>query len=111
MVSASAERWFAPGFLDREPERGSALLHALQEADDAGYVARSARALAGFDVRDRLAEIAAPVLAVAGAHDVATPPERLREIAEGVKDGRLRRARRRGPPALRPRRPTRRRPA
>ena len=46
-------------------------------------------ALAEFDVRDRLAEIGAPVLAVAGAEDVATPVENLREIAEGVKDGRL----------------------
>ena len=34
----SAERWFGAGFLEREPERGSALLHALQAADDAGYV-------------------------------------------------------------------------
>ena len=33
LVSASAERWFAPGFLEREPERGSALLHALSDAD------------------------------------------------------------------------------
>jgi 3-oxoadipate enol-lactonase / 4-carboxymuconolactone decarboxylase len=88
IVSASTERWFGPGFFDREPERGSALLHALQEVDDAGYC-QVCGALAGFDVRDRLAEIGAPVLAVAGADDVATPTERLREIAEGVKDGRL----------------------
>lgn len=87
MVSGSAERWFGPGFLDRSPERGSALLHALQEADDEGYV-RVCAALAAFDVRDRLAEITAPVLAVAGSHDVATPPESLREIADGVRDGR-----------------------
>ena len=53
LVSASAERWFAPGFLEREPERGSALLHALSDADDAGYAA-VCEALAGFDVRDRL---------------------------------------------------------
>ena len=38
LVSASAERWFGAGFLEREPERGSALLHALQSADDEGYV-------------------------------------------------------------------------
>lgn len=88
MVSGSAERWFGPGFLDREPARGSALLHALQEADDDGYVQVCA-ALAEFDVRDRLAEIGVPVLAVAGAADVATPTDKLREIADGVKDGRL----------------------
>ena len=88
MVAGSAERWFGAGFLEREPERGSALLHALQEADDDGYVQVCA-ALADFDVRDRLAEIGVPVLAVAGVEDVTTPPDSLREIAEGVKDGRL----------------------
>ena len=45
-------------------------------------------ALAGFDVRDRLAEIGVPVLAVAGSHDVATPPDSLRAIADGVQVGR-----------------------
>ena len=88
MVAGSAERWFGAGFLEREPERGSALLHALQQADDEGYV-QVCSALAGFDVRDRLGEIGVPVLAVAGVEDVTTPPDLLREIAEGVKDGRL----------------------
>jgi 3-oxoadipate enol-lactonase/4-carboxymuconolactone decarboxylase len=88
MVPASAERWFGSGFLEREPERGSALLHALSDAVDDGYVAVCG-ALADFDVRDRLGEITVPVLAVAGAQDAVTTPEHLREIAEGVKDGRL----------------------
>ncbi|HET8962032.1 MAG TPA: 4-carboxymuconolactone decarboxylase [Nocardioides sp.] len=88
LVGASTQRWFGPGFLDREPERGSALLHALQEADDGGYC-QVCGALADFDVRDRLAEIGTPVLAVAGTADVATPTDGLRAIAEGVKDGRL----------------------
>jgi 3-oxoadipate enol-lactonase/4-carboxymuconolactone decarboxylase len=87
LVASSAKRWFGAGFLDREPETGSALLHALQSADDRAYV-QVCGALAAYDLRDRLGEIGAPVLAVAGAEDVATPPEKLREIAEGVKDGR-----------------------
>ena len=88
LVSASAQRWFGPGFLEREPARGSALLHALQDVDDAGY-AQVCGALAGFDLRDRLAEIDAPVLAVAGSVDVATPPDSLREVADGVRHGRF----------------------
>ena len=87
LVASSAERWFGTGFLDRKPDTGSGLLHALQSADDAGY-AQVCGALAAHDVRDRLPEIDVPVLAVAGAEDVATPPDKLREIAEGVKDGR-----------------------
>ncbi len=88
MVAGSAERWFGAGFLEREPERGAALLHALQDADDEGYV-QVCGALAHFDVRGRLGAITAPVLAVAGEEDVATPPEKLREIADGVRDGRF----------------------
>jgi 3-oxoadipate enol-lactonase/4-carboxymuconolactone decarboxylase len=88
MVPAAAERWFADGFLGRRAEIASGLLHALQDADAEGY-ALVCEALAGFDVRDRLGEIAAPVLAVAGAEDVATPPDVLDELASGVADGRL----------------------
>jgi 3-oxoadipate enol-lactonase / 4-carboxymuconolactone decarboxylase len=88
LVNASAQRWFAPGFLEREPERASALLHALRDTSDDGYVAVCG-ALAAYDVRHRLGEIAAPVVAVAGAHDPVCPPDLLREIADGVQQGRL----------------------
>ncbi len=88
MVSASAERWFADGFLSRHPEVATGLLHALQDADREGY-AQVCDALAEFDVRERLGEIAVPVLAVAGTEDVATPPELLAQIASGVQRGRL----------------------
>jgi 3-oxoadipate enol-lactonase/4-carboxymuconolactone decarboxylase len=87
MVSGSAERWFGPGFVEREPERASALLHALSDAVDEGYV-QVCGALAAYDVRDQLHRITVPVLAVAGSADVATPPDKLREIADGVQDGR-----------------------
>jgi 3-oxoadipate enol-lactonase len=88
LVSASAQRWFAPGFVEREPERASALLHSLRDASDQGYVAVCG-ALAAYDARERLAEMTAPVVAVAGAHDPVCPPDLLREIADGVQHGRL----------------------
>ena len=81
LVTASAERWFAPRFLEDQPSRSSALLHALSDAVDAGYVAVCG-ALAGFDVRDRLGDISAPVLAIAGAHDPVCPPALLEQIAD-----------------------------
>ena len=83
LLTSSAERWFAADFLAREPAVGSALLHALGDADDEGY-AQVCEALAGFDVRDRLGEVGAPVLAVAGAEDVATPPADLELVAAGI---------------------------
>ncbi len=88
VVELSAKRWFGPGFLDHHPEQGAALLHALQAVDDEGY-AQVCEAIARFDVRDRLSEIAVPVLAVAGSDDIATPPAHLEEIAHGVTNGRL----------------------
>jgi 3-oxoadipate enol-lactonase / 4-carboxymuconolactone decarboxylase len=88
LVAATAGRWFGPGFLEREPERASALLHALRDADDDGYLA-VVHALAAYDVRERLGEIKAPVVAVAGAHDPTCPPDTVREIADGVQNGRL----------------------
>lgn len=88
LVATATRRWFGPGFVERHPERVSALLHALSDADDEGYAA-VCEALAAFDVRERLADIEPPVLAVAGSDDVATPVDKLRELADGVRHGRL----------------------
>lgn len=88
MVEGSLDRWFAPGFTEREPSASGELATALRETE-AGSYAAACEALGGFDVRARLAEIDRPVLAVAGAHDAPTPVDSLRGIAEGVRDGRL----------------------
>lgn len=87
-IAGSTQRWFASGFLEREPARGGALLHSLRDADAESY-ALACGALAAYDVRGRLAEIAAPVLTVAGVEDAPTPPASLEEIAVGVRNGRL----------------------
>ena len=86
MVASRPGVWFAPGF--EHTERGAALVEDLRAADDAGYAA-CCDALAGFDLRARLPDIAAPTLAVAGEHDPATPPECAREIAARVPGARL----------------------
>jgi 3-oxoadipate enol-lactonase/4-carboxymuconolactone decarboxylase len=88
LLPGAAQRWFAPGFADRQPGFCAALLDALRHTDAESY-AQTCDALAAFDVTDRLDEIVAPVLALAGSYDVPTPPESLRRIASGVKDGRL----------------------
>jgi 3-oxoadipate enol-lactonase/4-carboxymuconolactone decarboxylase len=88
MVAAAAQRWFGPGFPQREPGTSAALLDALAATDPESY-ALTCEALATFDVIDRLHEIVTPILAVAGACDIPTPPDSLQRIASGVKDGRL----------------------
>nr|WP_250009954.1 4-carboxymuconolactone decarboxylase [Actinoplanes sp. M2I2] len=88
VIGASQQRWFAPGFAQRAPAVAAALLDTLRAADPESY-ALVCEALAAFDVRDRLGEIRAPVLAVAGADDQPTPPDNLARIATGVRNGRL----------------------
>jgi 3-oxoadipate enol-lactonase / 4-carboxymuconolactone decarboxylase len=88
LVNQSVERWFAPGFLEREPEVASQLLESLRAADAEAY-ALACEALADFDIRSRLGEITVPLLAVAGAEDFATSADLLAEIADGVQHGEL----------------------
>ena len=52
-----------------------------------GY-AGCCEAIAALDLRDDLASITAPTLAIAGADDPATPPAKLEEIASCVPDAR-----------------------
>ena len=86
LVVGSAERWFAPGSIERSPDISGRLLHALRDADDESY-AHCAEALATYDVRGKLPNIATPVLAIWGEHDGVTPEASAREIAEGVQHG------------------------
>lgn len=88
VLPGSLERWFAHGFAQEQPERTQALTTALLETRPAGYAA-VCTALERFDVTDRLSHIAQPVLAIAGEHDVSTPPAALEQIARGVQHGRL----------------------
>lgn len=86
MIQGSAQRWFAAGFMDREPEVSSSLLHSLRDADRFSY-AFCCEALAGFDVRAELGSIRVPTQAVAGAEDSVVPPPFAKEIADGITAG------------------------
>ncbi|MEF2978608.1 bifunctional 3-oxoadipate enol-lactonase/4-carboxymuconolactone decarboxylase PcaDC [Subtercola sp. YIM 133946] len=83
LVATSAERWFAPGFLQRDPAHSARALNELLDIDDESY-ALCCGALAAFDVRDRLGELSVPTLCVAGEFDVATPPEGVHDLAESI---------------------------
>jgi 3-oxoadipate enol-lactonase len=82
-VVGSTQRWFGPGFVEREPEVVLRLLADLQTADRFGYGA-VCRALAAHDLRSRLTATSVPVLTIAGEHDVPAPPSGLEEIARAV---------------------------
>ncbi|WP_411699678.1 4-carboxymuconolactone decarboxylase [Conyzicola sp.] len=83
LVALSAERWFAPGFLDAHPAVGAPALTALLDVDDVSY-ALVCEALADFDARDAARDIRVPTLCAAGESDVATPPTQLEALAASI---------------------------
>ncbi|MEU6534816.1 3-oxoadipate enol-lactonase [Streptomyces sp. NPDC047000] len=77
LADSADARWFTPGFTVPR------LVRDQRDADPGAYAA-CCDALAAFDVRERLASVSVPTLLVAGREDRATPPARLREIADAV---------------------------
>lgn len=86
MVAGSAQRWFAPGFIEKEPEISASLLHSLQDADRFAY-AHVCGALAGFDVREQLSTATDPILAINGAQDEVCPPADAQFIEQHAPKG------------------------
>jgi 3-oxoadipate enol-lactonase len=81
-------RWFTPEFAAENPgvvRRYSDMLLA----NDAEQYARACEMLAAADVRDDLAEVAAPTLVIGGAADIATPPTGQELYAAGIPGARL----------------------
>lgn len=88
MVEGSTARWFAPGFVERDPATTDRLLHSLSDADDDSY-ARCCEALADFDLTPRLAEAEVPVVVLPGEHDVVVPPDVAQGVADAIPGGEL----------------------
>jgi 3-oxoadipate enol-lactonase / 4-carboxymuconolactone decarboxylase len=88
LLDGSVQRWFAPGFAARRPEIVAALTGSLKATEPAGYAAVCG-ALELFDLTGRLGEVEVPILAIAGGHDLPTPPAVVRQLARGVQRGRL----------------------
>ena len=75
MVDPSSQRWFAPGFADRAPDVATRLLASLTETDRESYAA-ACEALAEFDLRPRLPDVAVRLLLMPGSKDqVVSVPE------------------------------------
>ncbi|QGN49221.1 3-oxoadipate enol-lactonase [Micromonospora sp. WMMD558] len=88
VAEAVVSRWYTAAFHQTEPGRVSEARAMVTATPAEGYAA-CCEAIAGMDLRRDLAAIEAPVLAVAGEDDPATPPEHLERIAQGVRAGRL----------------------
>jgi len=89
IADAVVGRWFTTRASDDEPDLVARFRSMFVSTPPEGY-ARCCEAIARWDARDRIADIAAPVLVVAGADDPATPLEHAELIASRIPDARLR---------------------
>lgn len=88
MVASSPGRWFGRRVRRQPTEQSRAAVDDLALVDPESY-ALVCDALGRFDVTDRLREITTPLLAVAGADDLVTPPAQHQQLARAVPDGRF----------------------
>ena len=80
VVSSSASRWFAPGYLERDPGPAATALDQLLQIDDESY-ALCCEALAEYDLTPDASRIRVVTLVVAGEFDIATPPAEVEKLA------------------------------
>ena len=88
IADAVIGRWFTPAFTAANPGL-VARYRAMIVATPAEGYAGCCEAVAGLDVREGLAEIAAPTLIIAGAQDPSIPPAHVRAIAAAVPGARF----------------------
>jgi pimeloyl-ACP methyl ester carboxylesterase len=90
VLDSTLERWFTTEALTQTGEHPGVAYarRTLSELDPRSF-ADGWRAIATHDAAARLAELGAPVTAIAGSRDRASPLERSREIAERAPNGRL----------------------
>jgi len=84
VVDRSRQRWFAPGFAEREPGVADVLLDGLRGTDAESY-ALACEALARCDLRQQVARASLPLLAVTGAQDGVVTSEQVRDALPAAK--------------------------
>jgi 3-oxoadipate enol-lactonase len=90
IARAVIERWFTPRWSTDHADQVDRLTGDFTDAVDPEGYAGCCEALATLDLRPRLTSVAAPTLVLAGAQDLALPPEpHARAIADGVGGARL----------------------
>ncbi len=83
VVDATIQRWFTPGFQEREPGEVDKVRQMILGTPVAGFIG-CCRAIQGMDQRETIQAIAAPTLVVVGADDPGTTPDAAREIHKRI---------------------------
>jgi 3-oxoadipate enol-lactonase len=81
-------RWFTPAFAQRTPATVDEVREMLEKTPVTGYAACCA-AIERLDLVDRLPDIRAETLVIAGADDPATPPGHSERIAASIAGAKL----------------------
>jgi 3-oxoadipate enol-lactonase len=90
VADAIMARWVAPDFAARHPERYAGWRNMVERCPPAGYAACCA-SIRDADLTADLARIAAPTMVVVGEHDIPTPPDVARGLADAITGAVLRR--------------------
>ena len=85
IVETLLERWFSPGFHQRDPATVEIFRNLILSTQVDGYVACCA-AIRDMDQRELLASIQARTLVIAGSHDPVTTPKMSRELANAIRE-------------------------
>ena len=88
IADAVLERWFTPAFQADQPDTFEWTGRMLRETPPEGY-AGCCEAIRDADLRDRLGNVRAPTLVVAGADDPAAPSEHGERICDEGPDAQL----------------------
>jgi len=83
IAQALIGRWFTRRFKVHHPDTVARIRDVLLSTPREGY-AGACEAIAQMDLRDELPRITAPTLVIGAEQDQSTPPEKSREIAEGI---------------------------
>ena len=87
-VAPTLERWFTRAFAEASPLTLEWIAAQIRTTSPAGYAA-AIRAIQQLDHRDRLGQIAAPTLVLAGEADSAVPPAAASALAAAIPGARL----------------------
>jgi 3-oxoadipate enol-lactonase len=88
VADAVVARWYTPRWRQTRRAEAAAAADAVAATPAEGYAA-CCGAIASMDQEADLPSLTAPLLAIAGADDPATPPSHLKTIADRVQNGQL----------------------
>lgn len=83
IVDETLERWFSPGFREKNPEIALKIRDIILKTPVSGFTG-CCRAISRFDVHGALSEISVPALVMVGENDPGTPVDAARQIYEGI---------------------------